>query len=414
MRRRPFRLLLPLLALALAGPAPGPRHVGAQALHPVGSPAAGPAGSGGAILPSQGAPIRTIRSAPAPGPSPAAAEAAYRALFSAESLGVERPSAGLTTSFTLHYRGAVPHAAFAFAREAASGRAAWGFVSGRPSADDAATRALGLCEAQRGTLQGECRLLIQDGALRSAAAPPFDPVGGAIGPFRFSPLHLRRGPDAARGALVWGHGYGGPERDLRGAPAPGIAAILNDAGWDVLRFDRHPGDDALFTSQPRLVAGLAALGAAGYRRIVLGGQSRGGWQAIMAAAERPDLVEAVIAIAPAAHGEAQRPNNHAAALEDFRRVLAGLPAEAPRLLVALFDQDDFDPSPEERAALLEALARDRPAPLLALWPRSGIRGHTGIADWRFTRFYGGCVLTLVQAPAAAAPRGLRREPCGGG
>ena len=64
--------------------------------------------------------------------------------------------------------------------------------------------------------------------------------------------------------------------------------------------------------------------------------------------------------------------------------------------------------------MVEALARDRPAPLLALWPQQGIAGHAGVADWRFTRLYGGCVLTLVQAPAAAAPRGLRRDPCGGG
>ena len=137
-------------------------------------------------------------------------------------------------------------------------------------------------------------------------------------------------------------------------------------------------------------------------------------QAIMAASSRPDLVEAVIATAPAAHGESQRPNNLGAGLDDFRRLLAGLPAEAPRLLVALFEGDGYDPDPERRALMLEATARERPAPLLVLWPRGEGRGHAGVGDWRFTRAMGGCVLTLVQAPAAAAPRGLRREPCGGG
>jgi hypothetical protein len=134
----------------------------------------------------------------------------------------------------------------------------------------------------------------------------------------------------------------------------------------------------------------------------------------MAGAERPEEVEAVIATAPAAHGEAERPNNHGAALEDIRRLLAGLPPGAPRVLVALFDADPFDPDPARRAELLERVARDRSAPTLALWPQQEIRGHNGVGDWRFTRLYGACVLTLVQAPAAAAPRGLRRDPCGGG
>ena len=92
--------------------------------------------------------------------------------------------------------------------------------------------------------------------------------------------------------------------------------------------------------------------------------------------------------------------------------------QGPRLAVALFDGDDFDPDPERRAAMLETLARDRAAPTLVLWPQGPdampIRGHGGGGDWRFSVLYGACLLTLVQAPEAAAPRGLRRVPCGGG
>lgn len=347
--------------------------------------------------------------AAARGPDP---EEAYRAAFSAARLGEPPASAALTTEFTLSYRGAIPHAAFAVARDPATGRSAWGWVAAQPSPEAAEAAALERCRRSIGTLQAECRILAVDGAV--AGAPPVAPVAGTLGPFRSAPLLLRRGPAAARGVVVWGHGFGGPDRDNRNRATPGIVSVLNDAGWDVLRFDRHPGDDVLTTSLPRLLAGLPALREAGYRRIVLGGQSRGGWQAVMAAADRPDLVEAVIATAPAAHGEAGRPNNLGAALDDFRRLLAGLPADAPRLLVALFDGDDYDPDPERRALQVETLARERSAPTLALWPRQDIRGHNGVADWRFARLYGGCVLTLVQAAPAAAPRGLRRDPCGGG
>jgi pimeloyl-ACP methyl ester carboxylesterase len=340
------------------------------------------------------------------------AEAAYRSAFSAERLGMPPPSAALVLDFTLSYRGAVPHAAFAVAR-AANGHSAWTFVGGRATPEAAAADALAACRARIAALADKCRILARDGAVEGAAPVPL--AEGGIGPFRASPLHLRRGPEAAQGVLVWGHGYGGSGIDNRNRPAPGLVAALNDAGWDVLRFDRHPGDDALTAALPRLIGGLPALRAAGYRRILLGGQSRGGWQAIMAGSAKPALVEAVIATAPAAHGEASRGNNLGAAVDDFRRLLAGLPADGPRLLVALFDGDDFDPDPERRATMLETLAAQRPAPLLVLRPeQQSLRGHRAAANPRFAQYFAGCVVSLVQAPPAAAPRGLRRVPCGGG
>jgi pimeloyl-ACP methyl ester carboxylesterase len=343
-----------------------------------------------------------------------AEEAAYRIFFSAATLGAAASSPSLLTGWTLHYRGALPYAAFAFAHDPATGRAAWGFAGGRATADAAAEAALDGCRRQLGALPAPCRLFAQDGALVSGALAPVPLAMGTLGPFRRSPLHFARGAAAARGAVIWGHGYAGPDHDNRVNPVPGIVSVLNDAGWDVLRFDRHPGDDTLSTSLPRLIAGIETLRAAGYRRIVAGGQSRGGWQAIMAAGERPELIEAVVATAPAAHGEWRGNNTLGAALDDFRRLVAGLGPLGPRVLVALFDGDAFDPDPARRAAMVAALAEARPAPLLTLWPREDIRGHGGASDWRFTRFFGACVLTLVQAPAAGAPRGLRRDPCGGG
>ncbi|MBK1659477.1 alpha/beta hydrolase [Paracraurococcus ruber] len=347
---------------------------------------------------------------PAAAPAQPAAEAGYREVFSAAALGAPHPSQQAAASFTLLYRGLVPNAAFALARDA-EGRSAWGFAGGAATPAQAEAAALERCRRALGQVQAECRVLAQNATRADGPAAPL--AEGGIGPFRYAPLLLKRGPEAARGALVWGHGYGGTDRDNRSVPTPAFVSLLNDNGWDVLRFDRHPGDDALYASLPRLVGGLPALRAAGYRRILLGGQSRGGWQAIMAASERPDLVDAVIATAPAAHGEWQRGNALGAALDDFRRLLAGLP-EGPRLAVALFEGDDYDPDPERRAALLEARALERRAPTLALWPQAPPRGHAGGSDLRFTLAYAGCLLSLVQAPDPAAPRGLRRLPCGGG
>ncbi|MBY0339163.1 MAG: alpha/beta hydrolase [Acetobacteraceae bacterium] len=345
-------------------------------------------------------------------------EAAHERFFSAASIPAPTPSASLAIGFTKQYRGAVPHAAFAFAM-GPDGRSAWAMVSGRATPAEAEAEVLANCNRTVANMRGQplgapCRLLATDLRLAEGGAP-LTPASGTIGPFRRSPFHVTRGPAEASGAVIWSHGYDGPDRDLRGAPGPGFLAALNEAGYDILRFDRHPGDDALFTSLPRLVRGLPALRHAGYRRVILAGQSRGGWQALLAANERPDLVDAVIATAPAAHGEAQRSEGqaHPGALEDFQRALNGLAADRTRVAIILFEGDEFDPSPARRAETVASLAAQRTAPTLALWPRN-LRGHSAIGDWRFTRDYAGCVLTFVSAPDRSAPRGLRRESCGGG
>ena len=349
--------------------------------------------------------------------SPAADEAAHARFFSARSIPVPLPSTGLSISFTQHYRGTVPHSAFAFT-QGSDGRAAWSMTSGHTSPEEAERTALANCNRQVARLQSAtanatCRILAVDGELRGEPGlPRIAPERGGIGPFTRSPFHLHRGPRASEGAVIWAHGYGGAEEDQRGHALPGMVSPLNEAGFDVFRFDRHPGDDNIFVTLPRLVRALPLLREAGYRRIILGGQSRGAWQAILAASERPDLVDVVLAAAPAAHGE--RPEQRPLALEDFRRALSGLDERRPRLLVMLFDRDEFDPGAEERGQIVAALAQRRSAPTLALWATGPARGHSGVSDWRFTRDYGGCVITLVQAPPISAPRGLRREGCGGG
>jgi pimeloyl-ACP methyl ester carboxylesterase len=159
---------------------------------------------------------------------------------------------------------------------------------------------------------------------------------------------------------------------------------------------------------------LALLAAIDGPPVVLAGHSMGGTASLLAAAERPELVDAVLAAAPAAHGEVEENDTRADALADFQRLLAGLERTPVRLLVATFEGDEFDPDPGARAGLVAALAARRGPPTLALFPSGPARGHSGARDWRFTRDYAACVLTLLRAPEAAAPRGLRRRSCGGG
>ena len=115
-----------------------------------------------------------------------------------------------------------------------------------------------------------------------------------------------------------------------------------------------------------LLAPLAALHAAGYRRVILAGFSRGAFIGMVALAH-PELIEAAILLSPAAHGT--RAERRAQAIADYTARLAA--ARGPmRLALAQFNDDPFDPDPPLRGRLArEAAARagmaflhiDRPA-----------------------------------------------------
>jgi pimeloyl-ACP methyl ester carboxylesterase len=332
--------------------------------------------------------------------------------WSAALLGIARPAPALATAFAWHYPGAVPHAAFAFVQDAA-GHAAWGFSSGAADLATATAAALADCTTEAATqgIAGTCRVAARDATLGDAGpvAPLHPPLVGAL---RAAPLLRFLGPAAARGVVIWGHGSAGPRgTDLRATATPGLVSVLNRDGWDVLRFDRAPGEDALDAVVPRLLAAVAAARAAGYARVVLGGHSRGGWISLLAAAAQPASVNAVIALSPASWGRVAAGNGRAQeAMAAYDAALAKLAPSAVRLAVALFDGDPYDPGPAERAAMLAALDADRAAPALALWPRD-VGGHGGGEDWRFTRAMAPCLRDWLDQREATAPRGLRRDAC---
>jgi hypothetical protein len=90
----------------------------------------------------------------------------------------------------------------------------------------------------------------------------------------------QRGPAAAAGAVIWNHAGDAPRAT---DPAPAIfVEVLRDAGYDVFRLERPPEGDTIRASTLALVDAGKGLRARGYARIVLAGQSAGGWIAIAA------------------------------------------------------------------------------------------------------------------------------------
>ena len=278
---------------------------------------------------------------------------------------------------------------------------AWGWAAAIED-DAAATEARALENCARWGGEG-CRLYARDLAvvwpgLEAVArtVPERALTAGAGWMLAPDGRFLWHGVERARGAYVWAHGRSPGGADSRGSqPQPHVRAF-NNAGYDVIRFDRDPVTDETEAGAAWMRQALAELRRRGYARIVVGGQSRGAWNALQSLAE-PGLADAVIAIAPAAHGPRGSPAQ-AWALDDLRRIVASARSTGTRVAVANFAGDEFDPDPDQRASILGVLA-GRSAGFLLLDRPAGIRGHGGGADWRFTLRYADCLLDFAEKRA---------------
>jgi dienelactone hydrolase len=274
----------------------------------------------------------------------------------------------------------------------------WGWAAALDTPEATEARAVEICAGWGG--QG-CRIYARDlqvvwpgresgpAPARPAAALSSGPGWSLVADDRF----LWQGPQAARGAYLWAHGRAAGGQDSRGGQPQPHVRVFNNAGYDVLRFDRAPATDDTDAAAVWMRSALAELRAQGYARVVVGGQSRGAWNALQAL-EKPGLADAVVAVAPAAHG-ATGSAAWAWALDDLRQVVKAARSPQARVAVANFAGDDFDPDPDGRAQIFRALA-PRVGALLFLDRPQGLDGHAAGADARFTQRYGACLLEFVE------------------
>lgn len=212
-------------------------------------------------------------------------------------------------------------------------------------------------------------------ALLLAALAPGVPAGADPNPLHPDPEVPPRGPARAAGALVWVHAYyteGAPP-----GPPPFLAPLtLGDAGWDLWRLDRAPRQDPLLAGAEALVAGTAAL-------------------------RRLGLADALLLIAPAAHGT--RSERRAQALADWRAALAGMASDAVRRAgLVLFAEDPYDPDPPARAAAFAAAMRTHGVPALLLDRPVAPIGHGGARDPEFALRFGACLAALLTGAGEVA------------
>lgn len=265
----------------------------------------------------------------------------------------------------------------------------------------ARARALANCNAKG---WAGCAIYAEDltviGRADGWAPPPGEALFGGPGfGFVADARYVWWGPGRAQGVYVWGHGYNGPYEDVRGLQPQPHVRPFNNHGYDIVRFDREAGFDNRAWAEGRLREGLLALRAKGYRRVIVGGQSRGGWNALQML-DTPGLADVVIAVSPASNGVGAGAQASLGQAEVYR-MFSRAQAPAARVALVQFRDDEYEHNPDQRFAMADDLLRPHVAALLKINQPDGLSGHGAGGESRFAREFGLCLYRF--ATAAAAP-----------
>jgi pimeloyl-ACP methyl ester carboxylesterase len=212
----------------------------------------------------------------------------------------------------------------------------------------------------------------------------------------------QKGPEAADGLLVYFHGYGPAAAD-RLPIVPFFVEIARAANWDILRINRLPFVDIDTADADILSVAEARVAEArrkGYRRVVLGGHSRGGWLALSGASVAN--VDGVIGLAPASPlYRNDSPDRDAA-------ILAARLSQArvPRIAAFFFEGDPAEDTSGGRALTIQRALEASGSSFLLVDRPPDLVGPRAVEYGRFTRRYRDCVVEFLRAaalPAGAVP-----------
>ncbi len=278
----------------------------------------------------------------------------------------------------------------------------YGGAWGAETPDAARAKALQNC-ADTGAL--DCSIYAADldvvwqGCKELVRNVPGPLISGRFHAFIPDGRYFWRGPAAARGALVWAHGTNGNDQESRGGQPHPFVRAFNNAGFDVVRFDRDPIADRTEAAAEWLHEGLAELRDKGWKSVIVAGQSRGAWNGLQVL-DTPGLADAVIAISPAAHGDESSTGLTLIGETDLWRVTEAAHAPHTRVVIAQFRDDPFYASGDNRVALFERL-RPRVGALLVIDRPDGFEGHDGANSAAFAEKYAACLFRFATDPTPA-------------
>lgn len=199
------------------------------------------------------------------------------------------------------------------------------------------------------------------------------------------------GPEKAQGLVIWNHGINRTLESYK-APAALVFRLLQRRGWDVIMIKRHnqaentPG--LVYRTVQRTLEEAKAQRKLGYRKIVLAGQSFGGYVTLEALEESP-VIFAAVALAPGLRAAGASGSLDAGVTEQQLQE-----AKTERIVV-VFPKDDSVFGNLVRGESADRILSRRKLPYLLLDETSGLTGHGGGAGGRFAVQYGLCLAEFL-------------------
>jgi pimeloyl-ACP methyl ester carboxylesterase len=203
------------------------------------------------------------------------------------------------------------------------------------------------------------------------------------------------GPATARGVVIWNHGILGTVTQYA-APVPPVFRLLQARGWDVVKIARNnlgetTREQSLYRAVQRTSEEIAARRREGYTRIVLAGQSFGGYITLDTAESSKDIY-GVVAMAPGVRATGGSGSLDASVTE---RTIGHLSAE--RLVLVFPRNDTMFGSMERGPGALKVLAH-RTGSFLLLDEKYDIVDHGGGTTGKFAVTYGPCLVQYLTSP----------------
>lgn len=283
---------------------------------------------------------------------------------------------------------------------ALGGNGVYSWYGGAGTLQAAREKALASCTSHGGTacaVYAEELQVVWHGRSPDVLTPVPGPLfGGKAWAFIPDDRFFWHGPAQARGVYVFSHGKNSNYVDARGSQPQSHVRFFNNQGFDVVRFDRDPFADNKDDAADWLRDGLRRVRALGYKMVVAGGQSRGGWNSLQIL-DTPGLADVVIAISAATNGISAGQQASQGQAELYRMFTAAK-SPATRVAIVQFRDDEFEHNPDKRFRMADELLKPRVAALLKIDQPEGITGHGGGASQNFARRYGACLYRFATEP----------------
>lgn len=212
------------------------------------------------------------------------------------------------------------------------------------------------------------------------------------------------GPQKAKGLVIWNHGRSGSR--AASEVAPPVARLFGQRGWDVYGLYRAFGVDSRSATYQLIQTALEKARTMGYQKIILMGQSAGGYGSVEAVRYGSDVV-GIVALAPAAYGSYSgdgaskdwRSNDFM--MRDLWEKFQGKPV---RVAVAYFNGDVYyeDQVPNTRGPWVSALLAKYGAPNMVISQPAvpKLYGHSAGQSSAFAHRFGYCIYVLMETGTA--------------